>query len=62
MEIPRGKLDYVLDYYIVVGEFKLQLRYYVHFRTYTLRKGMNPLIPQLWVKEYCYCSSSLRKH
>ena len=32
-----------LDYGIVVSEFELQLRYYVHFRTNTLGKGMNPL-------------------
>ena len=32
---PRG---------IVVNEFELQSRYYVHFRTNTLGKGMNPLI------------------
>ena len=29
---------------IVVREFVLQSRYYVHFRTNTLGKGMNPLI------------------
>ena len=29
---------------IVVSEFVLQLRYYVHFRENTLGKGMNPLI------------------
>ena len=29
---------------IVVREFVLQSRYYVHFRANTLRKGMNPLI------------------
>ena len=29
---------------IVVSEFVLQSRYYVHFRTNTLWKGMNPLI------------------
>ena len=33
-----------MDYGIVVSEFKLQLRYYVHFWTNTLGKGMNPLI------------------
>ena len=30
----------VLDYNIVVGDFKLQSCYYIHFWT-----GMNPLIP-----------------
>ena len=28
---------------IVVTEFELQSRYYVHFRANTLGKGMNPL-------------------
>ena len=32
-----------MDYEIVVSEFVLQLRYYVHFRTNTLRKGINRL-------------------
>ena len=35
----------VLDCDIVVCEFELQSRYYVHFRIYTLGKGMNPFIP-----------------
>ena len=35
---------------IVTCEFELQSRYYVHFRTNTLEKGMNPLFSQLWVK------------
>ena len=33
-----------LDCEIVVREFELQSRYYSHFRTNTLGKGMNPLI------------------
>ena len=33
-----------MDYGIVVSEFILQSRYYVHFQTNTLGKGMNPLI------------------
>ena len=33
-----------MDCGIVVREFVLQLRYYVHFRANTLGKGMNPLI------------------
>ena len=33
-----------MDCGIVVREFVLQSRYYVHFRTNTLGKGMNPLI------------------
>ena len=36
----------VMDCGIVVSEFKLQLRYYGHFRTNTLGKGMKPLILQ----------------
>ena len=28
----------------VVSEFELQSRYYIHFQTNTLGKGMNPLI------------------
>ena len=33
-----------IDCGIVVREFVLQSRYYVHFRANTLGKGMNPLI------------------
>ena len=33
-----------MDYGIVVREFVLQSHHYVHFRTNTLGKGMNPLI------------------
>ena len=32
-----------MDYEIVVSEFELQSRYYVHFRVNTLGKGMNPV-------------------
>ena len=39
---PHGIVANVLDCYIVVSEFELQSRYYVHFRTNTLQKGMNP--------------------
>ena len=35
----------MLDYDIIVNEFELQSRYYVHFRTYTLGKGMNSFNP-----------------
>ena len=31
-----------MDCGIVVSEFELQLRYYVHFQANTLGKGMNP--------------------
>ena len=33
-----------MDCGIVVSEFVLQSRYYVHFQANTLGKGMNPLI------------------
>ena len=33
-----------MDCGIVVSEFVLQSRYYVHFQDTTLGKGMNPLI------------------
>ena len=47
---PRGVLVKAMDCGIVVREFVLQSRYYVHFRANTLGKGMNPLISlQLWV-------------
>ena len=41
---PRDLLVKTLDHGIIVSEFELQTRYYVHFRTNTLGKGMNPLI------------------
>ena len=41
---PRGVMVKALDCGIVVSKFELQSRYYVHFRTNTLGKGMNPLI------------------
>ena len=41
---PRGVMVKAMDCGIVVREFVLQSRYYVHFRANTLRKGMNPLI------------------
>ena len=34
----------VLDYGIVVNEIEFHNLHYVHFRTYTREKGMNPLI------------------
>ena len=43
-ECPRGVMVKAMDCGIVVREFVLQSRYYVHFRANTLRKGMNPLI------------------
>ena len=41
---PRGVMVKAMNYGIVVREFVLQSRYYVHFRANTLGKGMNPLI------------------
>ena len=41
---PRGVMFKVMDCGIVVREFELQSRYYIHFRANTLGKGMNPLI------------------
>ena len=35
-----------LDSRIVVSELELQLRYYIHFRSNTLGKGMKSLILQ----------------
>ena len=40
----------VIDGNIVVSEFELLLNYYVHFQINTLKKGIDFLIPQLWVK------------
>ena len=41
---PRGVIVKAMDCGIVVSEFVLQWRYYVHFRANTLGKGINPLI------------------
>ena len=41
---PRGVMVKVMDCGIVVSEFVLQSRYYVHFRANTLGKRMDPLI------------------
>ena len=35
---------------IIVNKIKLYSRYYIHFWTNTLEKGMHPLDPQVWVK------------
>ena len=43
---PRGIMVKAMDCGIVVSEFVLQSRYYVHFRANTLGKGMNPHILQ----------------
>ena len=39
---PRGVMVKAMNCGIVVREFVLQSRYYVHFRANTLGKGMNP--------------------
>ena len=41
---PRGVMVKAMDCGIVVREFVLQSRYYVHFRSNTIRKSLNPLI------------------
>ena len=41
---PRGVMVKAMDCGIVVCEFVLQSRYYVHLQVNTLGKGMNPLI------------------
>ena len=41
---PRGLMVKAMNCGIVVREFVLQSRYYVHFRANTLGKGMNPHI------------------
>ena len=35
----------VIDFDIVVSEFKFESVYFVHFQSNTLRKYMNPLVP-----------------
>ena len=40
----RDVMVKAMDCGIVVREFVLQSRYYVHFRANTFGKGMNPLI------------------
>ena len=39
-----GVMVKALDCGIVLSEFEIQSHYYVHFRTYTLGRGINPLI------------------
>ena len=41
---PHGVMVKAIDCRIVVSEFVLHSRYYVHFHANTLGKGMNPLI------------------
>ena len=41
---PRDVMVKVLDCGILVSEFEITARYYVHFRTNTFGKGINHLI------------------
>ena len=41
---PHGVMAKALDFRIVVCEFELQSRHYIHFWANTLGKDMNPLI------------------
>ena len=41
---PRGVMVKAMDCGVVVREFVLQSRYYVHFRANTIGKSMNPHI------------------
>ena len=41
---PHGVMVKAMDCGIIVHEFVLQSRYYVHFQANTLGKGMNPHI------------------
>ena len=42
---PLGVIVKAMDCGIVVSEFVLQSRHYVHFRANTLRKGIKPILP-----------------
>ena len=44
-ENPCGVIGKVLDCCFEVDKFELQLGYYIHFQTDTLRKSLNLLIP-----------------
>ena len=41
---PHGVMVKAKDYGIIVSDFEIQFRYYIHFWTNTLGKGMNSLI------------------
>ena len=51
---PRGVMVKAMNCGIVVREFVLQSRYYVHFRANTLGKGMNPLILTREISHSCW--------
>ena len=42
--------------YIVVCEFELQSRYYIHFQTNILGENENSFIPQVYINYYHCCS------
>ena len=42
---PRAVVVNVLNFDITVSEFKLKLRYYIHFLANTFEKGMKPYTP-----------------
>ena len=44
MGVHRGVMVKAMDCAVVINEFELQSRYYVHFRTITLGKGMSSFI------------------
>ncbi len=44
LSLTSGVMVKAMDCGIVVSEFVLKSRYYIHFQAYTLGKGMNPLI------------------
>ena len=48
MLIKKGStcdvVAFVGDWDIVVSEFEFKSQYLIHFRTNTLKKGMNPLV------------------
>ena len=49
-QCPRGVMVKAMDCGLVVSEFVLQSRYYLHFRANTLWNGMNPTYPSsCWV-------------
>ena len=52
-ENANGLVANMLDYDIIVSEFELQSRYYIHFETHTLRRGMRPFIlPTMYLRGY----------
>ena len=48
VECPRGVMVKAIDCRIIVSEFEFQSCYYVHFRTNTLGKGINPPYPPIY--------------